>query len=183
VPWCRRLLAPPCSPHRCSLLPPRKQWLTAGFGVLLWPWWVLTRSLSSLLSPVFHPLSSSPLSFHLRSIPQAVAHGTGCRWCVVRHRGLCVGSWGHSHRHGALVLRQCDVARVWGLLDAHWAGIPLLGSPGVPLHSPDSLTSCLNGEEGGWVAVHVHSMFRVFRRHLSLPVVYDLQINIIQLVN
>jgi hypothetical protein len=171
VLWRHRLLASPCSPRHCSSLPPHKQLLMAGFVVL-------TRS-SSSLSPVFHPLSSSPLLFHPRSIPQAVAHGTGCRWCVVCHRRL----WGHSCCHGALVLRQCDMARVWGLLDAHWAGIPLLGSPGVPLHSPDNLTSHLNREEGGWVAVHMHSMFRVFCRRLSLPVVYNLKINIIQLVN
>jgi hypothetical protein len=108
--------------------------------VLCWP---------SSLSFVFHPLLLSPSSFHLRSIPQAVAHGTGRGWCVVHRHGLWVGSWGCSRHCGPLVLCQCDVARIWGLLDAHRAGIPLLGSPGIPLHSPDSLTSYLNGEEGG----------------------------------
>jgi hypothetical protein len=41
--------------------------------------------------------------------------------------GFCMG--------GLKVSVWCSV-HAQGLLDAYWAGIPLLGSPGIPLRSP-----------------------------------------------
>ena len=37
---------------------------------------------------------------------------------------------------GGLWVGQCDVVHLWGSLGAYLGGIPLLGSPGIPLHAP-----------------------------------------------
>jgi hypothetical protein len=70
-----------------------------------------------------------------------------------------------------VVVRTSRVSPSRGLLAPLFVGITLL----------NGLTSRLKGEEGG-LGGRAHAL-RVFRRHLSLPVVNHLKINIIQLVN
>jgi hypothetical protein len=105
-----------------------------------------------------------------------------CGWCAAR--GWCVIRWSvvhHRHFHtpstpragareaggawvvGAMVLRArggygdvSNVARVMGLGGTYRAGIPLHGSPGVPLTlliPVHGLTSCFDGEEGVSAAI------------------------------
>jgi len=81
-------------------------------------------------------------------------------------------------------VHQCDVVHIQGLLCAYQAGIPLLGSPSVSLripspsqqpHIPFEWGRGGLGERGG--ALHV------FHGRQSLPLVYNLKIDKIQLVN
>ena len=76
------------------------------------------------------------------------------------------------------------MAHVRELLGAYWAGIPLLGSPGIPLcvpslcrqpHIPFEWGGGGLGERGG--ALHVLHGWQ------SLPLVYNLKIDKTQLVN
>jgi hypothetical protein len=136
VPWHHHLLAPPCSPCHCSLLPPHKQLLTAGFRVLLWPWWVLTWLLSSS-SFAGHrccpPFSTHCHCPHLRSTQDPshkqlligldmggvsfiiVVHGWGCGAILV-----AVGPWCSVSvtwlTYGGCWMLTGRVSPFWGLL-------------------------------------------------------------------
>jgi hypothetical protein len=70
-----------------------------------------------------------------------------------------------------VVVRTSRVSPSRGLPAPLFVGVTLL----------NGLTSRLKGEEGG-LGGRARAL-RVFRRHLSLPVVNHLKINIIQLVN
>jgi hypothetical protein len=79
---------------------------------------------------------------------------------------------------------QHDVAHVQGVLGAYRAGIPLLGSPSIPLRSPSPCQQPHIPFEwgGGGLGGHARAL-RVFRGCPSSPVKNYLKINKIQLVS
>jgi hypothetical protein len=94
-------------------------------------------------------------------------------WVVVsifRSQGVCA--------------RQRDMAHVRGVLGAYRAGIPLLGSPGVPLSGPSPCRQPhIPFEWGGGGLGGRARALRIFRGCLSSPVKNYLKINKIQLVS
>jgi hypothetical protein len=89
---------------------------------------------------------------------------------VFRSRGVCA--------------HQRDVAHIQGVLGAYQVGIPLLGSPGVPLCSPSPCRQPHIPFEwgGGGLGGRAHAL-RVFCGCPSSPVKNYLKINKIQLVS
>jgi hypothetical protein len=99
----------------------------------------------------FFPVLLPSLSIqHPQSTLRAVARRREGGCCVVRRCALCV--LGGVEANGGV----SDVADLWEGIGAHLAGIPLHGSPGIPLHiltQISTLTSHLDGEEGVWAVV------------------------------
>ena len=79
--------------------------------VMVWPW----CSFLIVIGARHHPLTIPNL--------QAGACSSGNGWWV---GVFCFGGFEHIS----------DMARLWGSLGAYRVGIPLLGSPSVPLHPP-----------------------------------------------
>jgi hypothetical protein len=70
---------------------------------------------------------------------------------------------------GGVCAHQRDVACIWGLLGAYWMGIPLLGSPGIPLHPPSRCQQPhIPFERGGGGLGGCACALRVFRCCLLL---------------
>jgi hypothetical protein len=79
---------------------------------------------------------------------------------------------------------QCNVACVQGLLCAYRVGIPLLGSPGVPLHPPIQCQQPHIPFEWGGGGLGSHArVLHIFHHHRSLEVEYNLKISQIQSIN
>ena len=80
--------------------------------------------------------------------------------------------------------RQCNMACVQGLLCAYQAGIPLLGSPGIPLHHPIQCQQPhIPFEWGGGGLGSCAHVLCIVHHCRSLEVEYNLKISQIQSIN
>jgi hypothetical protein len=118
-------------------------------------WWGPWRSFLVVVGARHHPLALPNL--------QAGACSGGNRWWV---GVFCFGGFE----------RVSNMARLWGSLGAYQVGIPLLGSPGIPMRPPSLCRQPRIPFERGWGLGGCACASRVFRRCRSSLVEYNLKI-------